>query len=284
MDKSLVSVIIPTLNSENIIGECLESIKKQTYPKIEIIVVDGNSRDNTVNIARKYGATVFTYGPIQSKAFEKVFGAPYQRNYGVSKALGKYVYYVDSDMRLNSKVIEECVDKVEKEGVDAVIVPEFSYGEGFWAKCRVLEKACYYKDDLVDAARFIRKEVWDKLGGLDTSLGGGDDWDFQWRLNEGGFKTSRSKSYIKHYEGTLSLGKQLKKKFVYGKTVDKYFIKHRRQPIILFKQFSLFRPAYFRNWKTLFKNPVYAVGMLFMKSMEYIAAFSGLVYAKVIEK
>lgn len=284
MSKFLVSVIIPTLNSEKIIGECLESVKEQAYPEIEIIVVDGHSCDNTVRIAKNHNAAVFIYGPKQSKPFEKVFGAPYQRNYGVSKASGKYVYYVDSDMRLTPEVIEECVDKIEQENADAVIVPEFSYGEGFWAQCRVLEKACYYQDDLVDAARFIRKEVWDKLGGLDASLGGGDDWDFQQRLNKGGFKTSRSKSYVRHYEGRLSLWKQVRKKFTYGKTVDRYFMKHRRQPLMLIKQYSLLRPAYFRNWKMLFRNPTRAAGMIFMKTMEYIGAFIGLVYAKVIKE
>ena len=283
MKKSLVSVVIPTLNSEKIISECLESIKKQTYPNIEIIVVDGHSSDRTPEIAKKYGARVYIYGPKQSKAFGKVFGAPYQRNYGVNKAKGKYIYYVDSDMRLTSKVVEECVHLIEKKKADSVVVPESSYGEGFWAQCRVLERACYCQDNLVEAARFIRKDIWDKLEGLDVSLGGGDDWDFQQRLNRNGYRTLRCKNDTKHYEGRLSLKKQIRKKFIYGKTVDKYFKKYQKDPVMLIKQYSLLRPAYFRSWKMLIKNPIYTIGMVFMKTMEYFAAFSGLCYAKFIE-
>lgn len=279
----LVSIVIPTLNSAGMIEECLESIKKQTYPNIEIINVDSHSQDNTCKIAEKFGSKIFLYGPQQTSAFEKVFGAPFQRNYGVSKAEGVYAYYVDSDMRLTPTVIEECVKKIEEENADAVIVPEFSYGEGFWAQCRVLEKACYYDDKLVDAARFIRKEVWNKLGGLDASLGGGDDWDFQHRLNESGYKTTRIKSHIRHYEGRLTLSKQLKKKYVYGKTVDRYFKKHGDHKWMLIKQYSLLRPAYVRNWKKFVKDPIHGVGLIVMKILEYIAAFTGIIASKLIK-
>lgn len=280
----LVSVVIPTLNCAGIIEECLESIKMQTYPNIEIVVVDSHSQDDTREIAKKHGAKVFVYGPKQTAPFEKVFGAPYQRNYGVDQARGKYVYYVDSDMRLTPTVIEECITRIEKENADAAIVPEFSYGEGFWAQCRVLEKACYYEDKLVDAARFIRKEVWDKLGGLDASLGGGDDWDFQHRLDQNGYKTIHVRSNIRHYEGRLSLSKQLRKKYVYGKTVDRYFKKHRDHKWMLIKQYSLFRPAYFRNWRKFVKDPMHGVGLSVMKTLEYISALLGLVSAKFAKR
>ncbi len=276
--KPLVSVVIPTLNSAKIIEECLESIKKQTYPNIEIIVVDGHSTDNTLEIAKKYGRT-FSYGPDQSKG--RVFGGPYQRNFGVSKANGKCIYYVDSDMRLMPQLVEECVSKIEKEQADAVIVPEFSYGEGFWAHCRVLEKSCYNDDDLVDAARFVRKEVWDKLGGLDVTLGGGDDWDFQLRLNKNGHKTVRVKNYVRHYEGKLSLCKQLRKKYLYGKTVDRYFKKYSNRRWMLVKQYSLFRPAYFRNWKKFLRDPIHGLGLIVMKSFEYAVAFMGTITSKL---
>lgn len=280
-NKPLVSIAIPTLNSARIIEECLESIKKQTYPNIEVIVVDGHSTDNTLEIAKKYGRT-FSYGPDQSKG--RVFGGPYQRNFGVSKANGKYIYYVDSDMRLMPQLVEECVSKIEKEQADAVIVPEFSYGEGFWAQCRVLEKSCYNDDDLVDAARLVRKEVWDKLGGLDVTLGGGDDWDFQLRLNRNGYKTIRVENYVRHYEGKLTLSNQLKKKYLYGKTVDKYFKKHSDHKRMLVKQYNLFRPAYFRNWRKFLRDPIHGFGLIVMKSFEYAAAFMGLVTSNLLKR
>ena len=54
MSKPLVSVIIPTYNSEKTLPLCLESIKRQTYKNIEVIIVDNFSVDRTVDIAKRY--------------------------------------------------------------------------------------------------------------------------------------------------------------------------------------------------------------------------------------
>ncbi len=58
MDEPLVSIVIPTYNSEKTLPLCLESVKRQTYRNIEVIVVDSYSKDRTVEIARRFGAKV----------------------------------------------------------------------------------------------------------------------------------------------------------------------------------------------------------------------------------
>lgn len=78
--QPLVSVIVPTRNSEATVGRCLESIIKQNYSNVEIIVVDNYSDDRTRQIAEKYGAKIYLKGPER--------GA--QVNFGVKKALGRY--------------------------------------------------------------------------------------------------------------------------------------------------------------------------------------------------
>ena len=71
MDSTpLVSVIIPTKNSTRTIEICLQSIKKQSYPKIEITVVDNYSRDKTKEIAQKY-AKVYNKGTERSSTMLK---------------------------------------------------------------------------------------------------------------------------------------------------------------------------------------------------------------------
>lgn len=280
MNQKLVSIIVPTFNCQDIIEECLICVKKQTYANIQLIIVDSFSTDKTVQIAKRYGK-VFSYG--RDPKQKNIFAVPYQRNFGVKMAKGKYVYIIDSDMRLTPHLVASCVELIEKNGADAVVVPEVSYGESYWAQCRALEKACYNKSavSLADAARFVKKSVWDKLGGLDASLGGGDDWDFQLRLNEGGYKTLKIKDYVRHYEGNLSLGKQIYKKFRYGKTVLDYFKKHKDRKILLAKQYSLIRPDFISNWDLLLKDPIHTAGMLLMKSVEYTAAFTGMIYAQI---
>lgn len=280
MNQKLVSVVVPTFNCQDIIEDCLKSVKKQTYKNMELIIVDSFSTDKTPEICRRYGK-VYSFG--RDPAQKNVFAVPYQRNYGVKMAKGEYVYIIDSDMRLIPEVVKSCVDLIEKKGVDAVIVPEVSYGESFWAKCRALEKACYNRSprSLSDAARFVKKGVWENLGGLDATLGGGDDWDFQLRLNEGNYRTLKTREYVRHYEGNLSLGKQIYKKFRYGKNVLDYFKKHKDRKVLLSKQYSLIRPDFITNIDLLIKDPIHAAGMLFMKIVEYTAAFCGLVYSQI---
>ncbi len=279
MEEPLVSVVVPTFNSAAIIEECLESIKAQTYPRIEVIVVDSFSSDGTDRIAERYGR-VFSFGKDPKQ--KNVFGAPYQRNFGVSQATGELVYIVDSDMRLTPDVVRSGVELVIG-GADAVIVPEASYGEGFWARCRALEKECYNRMDRsrTDAARFVRKAVWDALGGLDASLGGGDDWDFQARLDRGGYKTMKMAPAVRHYEGRLTLRKQIRKKFVYGKTALKYFEKHAHDKGGLVAQYSFLRVDFLKNLGVLARQPVCAVGVFILKTVEYSAALAGMICSRL---
>ena len=95
-----VSVIITTRNEERNIEKVLVSVKNQTYKDIEIIVVDNDSMDKTVEIAKRFTKRVYNKGPERSA----------QRNLGVEKARGRYVLIVDADMELTSGVVESCVE------------------------------------------------------------------------------------------------------------------------------------------------------------------------------
>jgi glycosyltransferase involved in cell wall biosynthesis len=257
-DKPLVSVIIPTKNSEVTVEKCLKSIKNQTYPNIEIIVVDNFSRDNTKKIAEDSGATLIEIDARVSEA----------RNIGIERARGKFILSVDSDMELDSSVIDECVKKIG-EGNDAAVIPETSVGEGFWARCKALEKSCYIGDELIEASRFFKKGVFEKLGCYDPQLEFGEDWDLNQRVRKAEYRIGRINAFIKHHEGKLSLSKTIRKKHHYGKTLEKYVKKHPNEAKQLLK---LIRPAFIRNWRLLARDPYHALGMFLMKACEFGAA------------
>jgi glycosyltransferase involved in cell wall biosynthesis len=272
MKSPLVSVVIPAKNSGVMLGNCLKSLKKQTYSPIEIIIVDGHSTDNTTELAKKYKAKLFHFVP---KVAAGTFDAPHKRNYGVTKAKGKYVYYVDADMELTSKVISEAVALCTK-GAAAVILPEDSFGEGIWAQAKNLERRCYWGDDTVEAPRFFKKEVWEELGGLDEELGGGgDDWDLYQKLKDAGYSVSRTKSVVMHNEGALSLTKLCKKRFMYGRDSARYI---QKRPKAGFMSYFPIRPAYIRNWRLFVARPVDSIAFIVMRTAEYLAGFSGVVY------
>ncbi len=91
-----VSIIIPVYNEEKRLSECLDSIISQDYPqeKLEIIIVDDNSSDNTVPIAKNYKTKIFTNG---SRNIEK------GKSIGVAKAKNEYLLLLDADNRLPHK-------------------------------------------------------------------------------------------------------------------------------------------------------------------------------------
>jgi glycosyltransferase involved in cell wall biosynthesis len=261
IDNSLVSVIIPTFNSIRTIDCCLQSVTKQTYQNIEIIVVDSNSNDGTRELAKTFDA----------KVIEEKVGRSKARNIGAEKSKGAMILFLDSDMELTPRVVEECVKKVQ-ERYDAVIIPELSVGDGFWTNCKTLEKICYISDDLIEASRFFQRNIFENVDGYDSELEFGEDWDLNQRIRNSGYRIGRINAYIYHHEGRLSLWKTIMKKYHYGKTLEKYKRKH---PNETKRQLKFFRPAFVRNWRLLLRDPIHAFGMLLMKSCEFGAVELG---------
>jgi glycosyltransferase involved in cell wall biosynthesis len=275
MNNSLVSIIIPTKNAGTFLENCLKSIKIQTYKKIEVLIIDGNSQDQTLSIAKKYKATVIQYNPHVPKG---LFDAPHRRNYGVKKAKGAFVYYLDADMELPKGLIEEAVAFCTQK-FDAVILPEDSFGVGVWARAKNLERRCYWGDDTIEAPRFFKKSVWQKVGGLDESLGGGgDDWDLHQKLLDKGYKIGRTKSIVMHNEGDLRLGKLFRKRYMYGKDSIKYVSKRPKAGV---KSYIPFRQAYLKNWRLFVHRPEDTFFFIVMRSTEYFAGFSGIIVSAV---
>lgn len=105
----LVSVVIATHNSGSVLSKVLESITKQDYPKnrIEILIIDGNSVDNTISIARRYLCRIFNNFKIDQV---------YAKYMGYLKAKGKYLLFLDSDEVLeSSQSIRNKIDAITSE-------------------------------------------------------------------------------------------------------------------------------------------------------------------------
>jgi hypothetical protein len=179
-------------------------------------------------------------------------------------------------MELTPDVIRECIAEIENE-FDAIIVPEFSVGNGYWAKCKALEKDWYIGDNLIEAARFFKKSIFESISGYDSKLEAGEDWDLNQRI-KAEYRIGRTNAFIKHHEGRLSLSKAINKKCQYGKTLHKYKKKHPKEAK---QQLTVIRPAFLKNWRKLCSDPSHAVGMLFIKTCEYTAGFFGYLEAKM---
>ena len=101
----LVSIIIPAYNAENYLAEAISSAKAQTYDNIEIIVVNDGSKDNTVDVAKKFEKDI--------RYFEKTNGGVSSAlNYGIGKMKGDYFAWLSHDDLIAPKHIENLVEWV----------------------------------------------------------------------------------------------------------------------------------------------------------------------------
>lgn len=263
--RDLVSVIVTTKNEASHLASLLQSVQAQTYTAIEIIVVDNNSSDTTKHIAKGFTPFVFDVGPERSA----------QRNYGARKAKGKYIVFLDADMILTKDIIYECVREMNDiADLRAIVIPEKSIGQGFWATCKALERSCYVGVDWMEAARFYQKEMFFQLGGYNEKLTGPEDFELSQRLihTYGKQTVGRIGSYILHDEGKLSLAELLKKKYYYGREMrsyksvaesKRYFVKQSN----IIARYGVF----ISHFGILIKDPIHAMGMIYMKTLEMIA-------------
>ena len=225
-----------------------------------MIVIDRFSVDGTAEWAEDFGAEVIRARVGRSDA----------RNIGLKHSQSNGVLFVDSDMILPPNLVEQC--QVGLGEHDALLIPELSTGLGFWAECKAAERRCYVGDMMMEAARCFRRDCLVRLGGYDSRLEAGEDWDLQNRVLKHRFRVGRVNSTIIHDEGRLSLSSIARKKYLYGKSFAKYM---RRNMTIGIKQINPFRRIIVLNLKVLPSSPKLATGITIMKSLEFASAGFG---------
>lgn len=109
MDK-IVSVIVPVYNVERYLEQCLDSIIKQTYRSLEILIINDSSTDQSGEIASRYAGLDDRIILLEKKNG----GLSDARNYGLDRASGDYIMFVDSDDYIEPDMVEYLMDAIEK--------------------------------------------------------------------------------------------------------------------------------------------------------------------------
>lgn len=124
MDE-LISVIVPIYNTEKYLVECVESIRKQTYSNIEIILVDDGSTDASIEICDE-----FAEKDSRVRVFHKENeGVAVARNFGIQHSNGQYVVIVDSDDVAVDKMIEVLYTQIKENDADIAVGNYYIYDE-----------------------------------------------------------------------------------------------------------------------------------------------------------
>lgn len=260
----IVSIIVPTLNSARFLEKCLVSLQCQTYPHIEIILVDNFSKDATIEIAKRFTKSIYQIGPERST----------QINFGFGKATGAFLYRVDSDFVVDKNVISEAVAMCES-GYDAVCIPNISDPSvSFWSKVRNFERNFYIDDNLNVAARFFTRKVYEDVGGFDEKLIAGEDYDLHNRIIKKNYKVGMTKSTELHLGEPATLMEVLKKHYYYGKSIKSFMEKNEDRGM---KQISVIRPSFLRGWREFYRHPDMAVGFAVYQVSRYTASVLGVI-------
>ena len=170
-----VSVIMPCYNDGKYIEEAVESVFAQTYKNIELIVIDdGSDEQETIDILNRLGDRIV----LLKTNHLRPAGA---RNYGITRATGKYILPVDSDDKIDSTYVAKAVEILEKnQNIGVVYCEADLFGEksGKWD----LPSYSFDKmllDNVVFVTALFYREDWEKVGGFNTHmLAGMEDYDF----------------------------------------------------------------------------------------------------------
>ncbi len=284
-----VSVVVCTKNEEKNIGRCLGSLLGQDYPRedLELVVVDHKSTDKTRSIARQYTENVYRLANEAALSGIKNFRGA-QLNFGVIRASGEIIFYPDSDMTFDPGLIREAVDLLKSH--DALYVPEVVCGRGLFGKIRNFERG-FYNSTCVDAVRFVKKSVFEAVGGFDEKniVFGFDDWDFTKTLKKNSYRLGSAVRKLYHHEEGLTLWSYLAKKRDYAKTFESYLEKWGKDDPDVRRQFSpwyRFLGVFIEGGKgrRLFSKPHLALGMFCLRILVGLSFLSGKISASSLWK
>jgi len=155
----MISAIVLTKDSENILDRCLQSLNWSD----EIIIIDDNSTDKTLGIAQKHKAKIF------QRSLDNDFAA--QRNFGLDKAKGEWVLFIDSDEEVSDKLKEEIISKLKSsENVEGYLLKRHDYYQGTWLTHGEVGDQKLLRLAKKDAGIWKRKvhEIWDIKGTVES--------------------------------------------------------------------------------------------------------------------
>lgn len=232
----LISVIMPTFNSEKTIEQSIQSVLYQNYQNFEFIIVDGLSQDNTLNLIKKYGD--YIDGVISEKDIN-IFDAI---NKGTYFSKGLYSVFLGSDDLLMPFALQKIVNIINEEGTH-----DFIFGDGYILRLnKKMDRVnCYIKNKyfknfkIMHPSLYIKKNAFEELGGFDIQYDISSDADFELKLitskksysqikipmcifREGGY-SSKAKQKMKQVWKIYKKYKAINLKLIFH--IIKYYIK-----------------------------------------------------------
>jgi cellulose synthase/poly-beta-1,6-N-acetylglucosamine synthase-like glycosyltransferase len=220
-----VSIVIATLNNERTIEECLKAIFELNYPKdfLEVIVVDGCSKDATVRIAEKY--------PV--KVVSTPLNAPAAYNYAIKITNNDIIGFIDADAKVEKEWLNKLVMYLDDPQVAGVSGGVETWNiENAWARSIGYDMKNRYARLKKYATRIatmnvlLKKSVIEESGGFDEGLPSQYDTDLGFRMTSRGYKIVFEPSAKCYHFNRSTVRAYFKQQLQYGKNTIKLYFKH----------------------------------------------------------
>ncbi len=229
-----VSVIIPVKNRPEDIKDCLTSLLNLNYPKekLEIIVVDDGSTDETVEVVQSFDVKV-----VSNKNSR---GPAYSRNLGEKSANGEILAFLDSDCTVHPDWLQEIIPFFRLTGLGAIggfVASYFReslidrYEEAFSSLNmgkRIIFDADSASNFYVPSCNlFVKRDVFEEIGGFKPGMHLGEDVDLCWRIRGKGHALLYLPFGAVQHKHRNVLRKMLKRRFEYGTSEADLYFNHR---------------------------------------------------------
>jgi glycosyltransferase involved in cell wall biosynthesis len=181
MDVPFFSIIIPTYNSALTLSISLDSVLHQNFSNYEVLVMDGASKDETVQIGKKYNDPRIN---VFSEPDNGIYDA---MNKGIANAKGEWIYFLGSDDRLlNNNVLQDLHRSIQKTRCKVVYGSAKISGEAGWAKDGAIYDGEFSLEKLLRTnichqAMLYHRSIFQKLGNYDLQYRVCADYDFNLR-------------------------------------------------------------------------------------------------------
>ena len=295
MTEPSVNVIIPVLNGERTLVQCLRAIARQTYGgRVMPVVINDGSTDRTSEIARSFINVHLVEQENKGRAVA--------RNAGIAVSDAEIIAFTDADCipaeTWLAVLVEQLIKQGKKCGIvgGSVVIPAKSnlwqkLDHQAWAHSIGPDAPCGKTLFGSTANMCMLRSVFDEVGGFDERLKGGEDSDLAFRVHKSGYENYfEPKAVVVHDHPRKTFAAFIKQRFNYGKWIIQAVLKHKPLPpyswmfpnsrILLF----LLWPAYavlatvftvLRNWKrdlsVIWLFPLHLLGRL----AEYLGTVAG---------
>jgi glycosyltransferase involved in cell wall biosynthesis len=198
----LVSVCVTVYNYARFLTDCLDSLKSQTHPALDVVIIDDASqKDDSVEVARAwaeenaesfYRLRVYTHCRNQ--------GPAEARNTAFRNALGEYVFIIDADNEIYPRAIARLYEAALAAQVEATYCQIEKYGEQrAIGEADIWDVAAMHRNNYVDIMALIKHSAWRAIDGFTHIEDGWEDYDFWLKFIDAGFTAAYVPEILSRY-------------------------------------------------------------------------------------